>query len=144
MNVHFVKKAAWRSLQALLFNLAGVCILVMIFEEIPSYFKFSPHTLFALGLVARHKASIHGMMEIKKKLKISELNALRDQLRKNVAGVAIIAGMICPLEIIRVFGRLSRQEVVGLDYIVSIVFSGLLLMFGILWYCSIGSDRQEE
>lgn len=144
MNVHFVKKAAWRSLQALLFNLAGVCLLVMFFEEMPSYFKFLPPTFFALGLVARHKASIQGMMEIKKKLKISELNELRDQLRKNVAGVAIIAGMICPLEIIRVFGRLSRQEVVGLDYIVSIIFSGLLLMFGILWYDSIKKDRQEE
>lgn len=144
MNVHFLKKAAWRSLQALLFNLAGVCLLVMFYEDTPSYFKFSPHILVVLGLIARHKASIQGIMEIKKKMRVSELNDLQDQLRKNIAGIAIIAGMMCPLEIIRVFGRLSRHEAVGLDYIVNIVFSGLLLMFGILWYYSIGSDRREE
>ncbi len=144
MNVHFVKKAAWRSLQALLFNIAGLCILVMFYEEMPFYFKFSPHIFFVLGLIAHHKASIQSMMEIKKKLKVSEMNELRDRLRKNVACVAIIAGMMCPLEIVRVFGRLSRLEVVGFDYLADIVISGLLLVFGILWYDSIKKERQED
>lgn len=144
MNIHFLKKAAWRSLQALFFNFAGLCLLVMFYEDISPYFKFSPHIFVVLGLIARHKASIQGILELKKRLKISELYELRDQLGKNIAGVAIIAGTMCPLEIIRVFGRLSRQEAVGFDYIVNIVFSGLLLMFGIFWYDSIKKDQQEE
>ncbi len=158
MNINFLQKVGWNALKALSYNIAGFCILIMFCEETSFYFQFTPHILFALGCIGHYKASKCelriirqgykntaplGAVQFSKSL-TKEFEELKLALHKNVSCVTIIAGFMSPIELLRSLGKASRGESAGIDKLLGITLSTILLMLGILWYYSIKRDRQEE